>query len=153
MALTIASSAFREGDTIPVRYTCKGQGISPELRWSGAPEKTTSFAIITEDPDAPRGTFTHWVLFNLPAYANSLPENVPAQAQLSGGALQGKNDAGGLGYYGPCPPPGKPHRYYFILYALDILLYLKAGAGKAQVQEAIRGHVLAEAHLLGMFGT
>jgi Raf kinase inhibitor-like YbhB/YbcL family protein len=101
----------------------------------------------------PRGAFTHWVLFNLPKGATSLPEDVPAEGQLSGGALQGKNDAGGLGYYGPCPPPGKPHRYYFKLFALDTLLSLKAGAGKALVQEAIRGHVLAEAQLMGLFGT
>jgi Raf kinase inhibitor-like YbhB/YbcL family protein len=153
LVLTMTSSAFSQGGRIPVRYTCKGQGISPELHWSGIPENTTSFAIITEDPDAPHGTFVHWVLFNLPKGTNSLYEDVPSQGQLSGGVLQGKNDAGGLGYYGPCPPPGKPHRYYFKLYALDILLGLKAGAGKAQVQEAIRGHVLAEAHLMGMFGT
>jgi Raf kinase inhibitor-like YbhB/YbcL family protein len=153
MVLTIASSAFKEGDTIPVKFTCKGQGVSPELKWNGIPGKTASFTIIAEDPDAPRGAFTHWLLFNLPAYTNSLPEDVPAEGQLSGGALQGKNDAGGLGYYGPCPPPGKPHRYYFKLYALDTLLSLKVGAGKVQVQEAIRGHVLVEAHLMGLFGT
>jgi Raf kinase inhibitor-like YbhB/YbcL family protein len=153
MALTLTSNAFKEGDTIPVKYTCKGRGVSPALKWNGVPEKTASFALIAEDPDAPRGTFTHWALFNVPAGVDSLAEGVPAHGQLSGGAMQGKNDAGGLGYYGPCPPPGKPHRYYFRLYALDAMLSLKVGAGKTQVQEELRGHVLAEAQLMGLFGT
>jgi Raf kinase inhibitor-like YbhB/YbcL family protein len=153
MAMTLTSDAFKEGDTIPAKHTCTGQGISPALKWNGAPEKTASFALIGEDPDAPRGTFTHWVLFNVPAGVDNLPEGLPLKGQPYGSALQGKNDAGGLGSYGPCPPPGKAHKYYFKLFALDVMLGLKVGVSKAQVQEAFRGHILDEAQLMGLFGT
>ena len=151
MVLPVSSSAFREGDRIPTKYTCEGQDISPPLAWSEPPAGTQSFALIVDDPDAPGGVFTHWVLFNIPPDSCELPEAVPAQSQLPSGALQGKNDFGKIGYGGPCPPPGRPHRYQFTLYALDRLLDLKAGASKRQVLEAMQGHILAQGQLTGMF--
>ena len=151
MALPVSSAAFQEGGTIPTKYTCVGQDISPQLAWSESPAGTQSFALIVDDPDAPGGVFTHWVLFNIPSDSRELPEAVPAQPQLTGGALQGRNDFGRVGYGGPCPPPGRPHRYQFTLYALDRLLDLKAGASKKQVLEAMQGHILAQGQLTGTF--
>ncbi len=151
MVLPVSSPAFREGDRIPTKYTCEGQDISPLLAWSETPAGTQSFALIVDDPDAPGGVFTHWVLFNIPSDSRELPEAVPAQSQLPSGALQGKNDFGKIGYGGPCPPPGHPHRYQFTLYALDQLLDLKAGASKKQVLEAMQGHILAQGQLTGTF--
>jgi Raf kinase inhibitor-like YbhB/YbcL family protein len=150
--MELTSTAFREGDTIPKQFTCDGQDISPTLRWSGAPEGTKSFALIGDDPDAPRGTWVHWVLFNLPTEAHELPEGVPAQKVLPSGAKQGTNDFRKIGYGGPCPPPGKPHRYFFKLYALDRLLELKEGATKQQLLDAMKGHIVAEGQLMGKFG-
>jgi len=151
MALSISSSAFQEGEDIPAKYSCEGQDVSPSLRWDEPPADTRSFALIVDDPDAPVGVFTHWVLFNLPADSRELPEAVPAQPQLPGGALQGKNDFGKIGYGGPCPPPGRPHRYQFTLYALDQLLDLKSGASKQQVLEAMSGHILVQGRLIGTY--
>jgi hypothetical protein len=145
------SSVFQEGERIPAKYTCEGEDISPPLTWGEVPAGTKSFALIVDDPDAPGGVFTHWVLFNLPATSRELPEAVPTQPQLPNGALQGKNDFGKIGYGGPCPPPGSPHRYRFNLYALDQPLELKAGATKKQVLEAIQGHILAQAQLTGIY--
>ena len=136
---------------IPARYTCQGQDVSPPLAWSEVPAGTQSLALIMDDPDAPVGVFSHWVIFNIPATSPGLSEAVPAQAQLPGGALQGKNDFGRIGYGGPCPPPGRPHRYQFTVYALDSPLDLKAGAAKGQVLDAVPGHVLAQGRLSGRY--
>ena len=151
MTLSVASSAFQDGEKIPVRYTCQGQDVSPPLTWSALPAGTRSLALIVDDPDAPRGVFTHWVLFNLPPETRGLPEAVPAEPRLESGALQGKNGFGSAGYRGPCPPPGSPHRYQFTLYALDKPLDLVAGASKQQVLNAMQGHILAQGQLTGIF--
>ncbi|MFW6112670.1 MAG: YbhB/YbcL family Raf kinase inhibitor-like protein, partial [Chloroflexota bacterium] len=119
MALSVYSAAFKEGGRIPQKYTCKGQDISPPLKWENAPDETRAFTVIVDDRDAPGGVFTHWVLFNLPASTSELPAAIPAQERLPGGALQGKNDFGRIGYSGPCPPPGPAHHYRFTVYALD----------------------------------
>ena len=151
MAFELTSSAFKEGELIPKKYTCEGPDASPLLRWGNPPQGTRSFALIADDPDAPVGTWVHWVIFNLPADARELPEGVPTQEALPNGARQGLNDFKRVGYGGPCPPPGKPHRYYFKLYALDRVLDLKPRVTKAQVLDASKGHVLAEAQLIGRF--
>ncbi|HEY81752.1 MAG TPA: YbhB/YbcL family Raf kinase inhibitor-like protein [Dehalococcoidia bacterium] len=151
MILSISSSAFEEGGKIPAKHTCEGQDISPALAWGEPPAGTQSFALIMDDPDAPGGVFTHWVLFNLPPISRNLPEGVPAQAQLPDGSFQGKNDFGKIGYGGPCPPPGRPHRYQFTLYALDQPLNLPAGASKKQVIQAMQGHILAQGRLTGTY--
>ena len=151
MALTVSSSAFKEGDRIPAKYTCQGQDVSPPLAWGEPPAGTQSFALIVDDPDAPGGVFTHWVLFNIPPDSRNLPEAVPTQAELASGALQGKTDFGRTGYSGPCPPPGRPHRYQFTLYALDQPLGLEGGASKKQLLSAMEGHILAQGQLTGTY--
>jgi Raf kinase inhibitor-like YbhB/YbcL family protein len=154
MPFTLTSSAFREGSPIPVAHTCDGADASPPLAWSGAPPEARSFALIMDDPDAPMGTWVHWVLWNVPATVSSLPEGLPKAPRLDDldGALQGNNTWPQIGYNGPCPPPGKPHRYFFKLYALDTTLGLKAGAGKTDLERAMRDHVLAQAQLMGTYG-
>jgi hypothetical protein len=132
----IASTAFSSGGTIPKKFTCDGPDISPQLSWKDAPAATKAFALIMDDPDAPAGTWVHWVLYNVPANKTDLPEAVEKQEQVAGGALQGRNDFRKIGYGGPCPPPGTPHRYYFKLYALDGNLSLKAGATKPELERA-----------------
>ena len=149
MALAISTAAFTPGGPIPVRFTCQGEDISPALAWSGAPERTGGFALIVEDPDA-GGIFCHWLLFNMPAGTTSLPENASPRG-LPSGAIEGVNDFGRPGYGGPCPPPGKPHRYYFRLYALNGLLGLKSGASRTQALAAMKGLVLAEAQVMGTY--
>ena len=151
MAFTVQSSAFQNGGSIPKKFTCEAADVSPELTWSGAPEKTQSFALIADDPDAPMGSWVHWVIYDLPANTAKLPEGVPNQEQAASGA-QGKNSSGKIRYGGPCPPPGKPHRYFFKLYALDSKLNLKPGARKPEVEAAMKGHVLAQAELMGKYG-
>ena len=152
MAITLQSTAFQQGEAILPRYTCDGDDISPPLSWSGAPENTRSFALICEDPDAPRGTFTHWVLWNLPTDATSLAEDVPNQEILENGVMQGLNDFDGLGYNGPCPPVGHGrHRYFFNLYALDRTLNLKPNATREQLLQAMQGHILAQGELMGTY--
>lgn len=151
MELFVSSPAFQEGDRIPTKYTCQGQDVSPLLAWSEPPVGTQSFALIVDDPDAPGGVFTHWVLFNIPSDSRELPEAIPAQAQLPSGALQGKNDFGRIGYGGPCPPPGAPHRYRFTIYALDQPLDLKAGVSKKPVLDAMQGHITAQGQLTGTY--
>lgn len=150
--MQLTSTAFAEGATIPAEHTCDGRDASPALAWSSAPERTKTFALICDDPDAPRGTFVHWVIYDLPATTQRLAEGMPRQKQLDGGGRQGANDFRKVGYGGPCPPPGKPHRYYFKLYALDTTLDLEPGATKAQFEDAMKGHVLAEARLMGTYG-
>ena len=151
MVLSVSSAAFQEGERIPSKYTCQGQDVSPPLAWSESPVGTQSFALIMDDPDAPGSVFTHWVLFNIPSDSHELPEAVPTQDQLPSGALQGKNDFGRIGYGGPCPPPGRPHRYQFTIYALDQPLGLKAGSSKRQVLDAMQHHILAQHQLTGMY--
>lgn len=148
----LQSNAFKEGAIIPRQYTCEGEDISPALRWTSPPPGTRSFVLVVEDPDAPGGVWTHWVVYNLPAIVRELPENVPKQDEVPGGGLQGRNSFGKIGYGGPCPPPGKPHRYFFHLYALDTVLSLKAGASKQDVLDAVKGHVRARTQLMGRFG-
>jgi len=151
MALELTSSAFQEGQPIPRQHTGDGKDVSPALKWTDPPAGTKSFALICDDPDAPRKTWVHWVLFNLSAESRELGEGVPAQETLPGPARQGKNDFGKIGYGGPAPPRGKPHRYYFKLYALDTVLDLPAGASKADLVKAMEGHILGEAQLMGTY--
>jgi hypothetical protein len=150
MTIQVTSPAFAEGAMIPAKYTGDGDDASPPLRWSDAPDGTKSFALIADDPDAPMGTWVHWVLFNLPADARELPEAVPSEGTLPSGARQGRNDFRKIGYGGPMPPSGT-HRYYFKLYALDTALDLKPGATKAQLVKAMEGHVLGQGQLMGKY--
>lgn len=150
MALTLTSSAFAEGAMIPKKYTCDADDISPDLAWSGAPAGTKSFALVCDDPDAPVGTWVHWVLFDIPAGVSALPSGVPPDAELQNGARHGLNDFRRLGYGGPCPPGGT-HRYYFKIYALDTRLSLVSGCTKAEVLATMQGHILAEGRLMGKY--
>ena len=150
MAFTISSPAFENGQMIPVKYSCKGENVSPPLAWSGAPAGTKSFALIMDDPDAPSGIFVHWVVFNIPATAAGLGERVSPSGKLPDATIQGVNGRQATGYTGPCPPWGK-HRYFFKLYALDTLLGLGSSADKRGLLGAMQGHILAEAQLLGHF--
>ncbi len=151
MSFVLETKAFPKGGEIPARYTCSGNDLSPALSWSGAPQDTRSFALIVDDPDAPSGTFTHWIVYDLPAATHQLPESVSKTEDLSGGGRQGRNDFRRVGYGGPCPPPGKAHRYFFKLYALNAALNLPAGASRQDVEGAMRGHVIAQAELMGKF--
>ena len=149
-AITITSTAFADGQSIPQQYSCDGRSISPPLQWGEPPAGTQSFALIVEDPDAPGGVYTHWLLYDLPAATRSLPENVPAAESLDGGGTQGRNSGGKIGYSGPCPPSGT-HHYIFKLYALDTKVGLAAGADKAQLEQAMDRHVLATGELVGTY--
>ena len=151
MSFSVKTSAFSEGGDIPKKYTCDGSDLSPALKWAGAPAGTKSLALIADDPDAPVGTWTHWIVWNIPAEA-ALPEGLAKVESLSDGTRQGKNDFKRIGYGGPCPPPGKPHRYFFKLYALDSTLDLKPGATRKELESAIKGHVLGQAELMGRYG-
>ena len=150
MALTVTSTAFQEGGMIPKQYTCDGADISPPLSWSGVPTGTKSLALISDDPDAPMGTWVHWVLFNIPPDTTKLPEKVPADQTLASGARHGVTDFGKFGYGGPCPPGGT-HRYYFKLYALDTMLDLTGRITKKDLLKAMEGHILAEGQLMGKY--
>jgi len=150
MDIIVSSTAFKEGEAIPKKYTCDGENISPPLEWSDIPKGTKSIALIADDPDAPRGTWVHWVLFNIPADVNGLPENVPPRSTLKNGARHGINDSRKLGYDGPCPPGGT-HRYFFKLYALGVVLSLETGATKVQLLKAMEGHILGEGQLMGKY--
>jgi Raf kinase inhibitor-like YbhB/YbcL family protein len=150
MEIKITSSAFAEGGMIPLKYTCDGQDISPPLEWDAVPEGTKSIALISEDPDAPMGTWVHWVIFGLPAETRKLEENIPPDKTLPNGARQGTTDFGRIGYGGPCPPSGT-HRYYFKIYALDTELDLAAGARKGELLKAMEGHILAQGQLIGKY--
>jgi len=151
MIIQLSTSAFTEGSSIPAKYTCDGDDISPPLKWSGVPAGAKSLALICDDPDAPVGIWVHWVLYNIPSTVAELPEGVPTSEVISGGARQGINDFKRIGYGGPCPPRGNPHRYYFKLYALDIELSLKPRATKKDVVSAMQGHILAEGQLMGTY--
>ena len=151
-SMELRSSAFQSGADIPRKYTCDGTDLSPPLRWENAPSSTKSFALIADDPDAPVGTWVHWVVYDLPARSSELQEGMPATETFSGGAKQGVNDFRKVGYGGPCPPPGLAHRYFFKLYALDVESLLKPRATKQQLFDAMKGHILAEAQLMGRYG-
>ena len=149
--LELTSAAFDDGDAIPTQYTCDGEDLSPPLSWGEPPEGTESFALIVEDPDAPVGTWDHWLLYNIPASVRGLEEGVPPEAELSDGSLHGQNGWRRLDYGGPCPPSGT-HRYFFRLYALDTPVDLEAGATKQELRNAMEGHVLAVGELMGTYG-
>ncbi|MBI2927267.1 MAG: YbhB/YbcL family Raf kinase inhibitor-like protein [Verrucomicrobia bacterium] len=149
--MKLTSTAFTDGQAIPVKHTCLGADVSPALRWTDVPVGTKSLALICDDPDAPVGTWVHWVLWGLPPSATELPEKVPTSETLPSGAKQGLNDFRRIGYGGPCPPAGKPHRYFFKLYALDADLPLKPRATKQDLEAALQGHILAQAQLLGTY--
>jgi hypothetical protein len=149
--LRLSSSALADGAPIQQVFTCEGNDQSPPLAWTGVPVSTRSFALIVDDPDAPRGTWVHWLIWNLPADACELEPGVPTIPELPSGARQGLNDGGDLGYQGPCPPPGRPHRYFFRLFALDISLNLAPGATRSDLEAAFDGHVLGRAVLMGTY--
>jgi len=149
--MQVTSSAFQAGQAIPAKYTCEGADISPPLEWSGVPASAKSLALICDDPDAPGGTWVHWVLYDLPATITELREATETKEELPNGARQGRNDFKQIGYGGPCPPKGGTHRYYFKIYALDIELNLKSGATKSEVENAMKGHILAEGKLMGTY--
>lgn len=148
--ILINSEGFESGGTLPAEYTCSGEDISPPLTWEGIPAGTASIAVIMDDPDA-RG-FVHWVIFNIPASSSGLPAGITKSGSLEDGFLLGQNNFGETGYGGPCPPPGKPHRYYFRVYALDTVLELEAGATRAQLEAAMKGHILAQGEVMGLYG-
>ncbi len=151
MIIEVTSAAFAEGGTIPAKHTCEGEDFSPPLAWKGIPVESKSLALICDDPDAPVGTWVHWVLYNLPPKTAGLPEGVTTAQRLPDGSRQGVNDFGKTGYGGPCPPPGKPHRYFFKLYALDRMIELPAGAKKQDLERAMQGRVLAQGRLVGKY--
>ena len=148
--MEIKSQAFSPGDLIPSTYTCDGRDISPPLGWTDPPVGTKSFALISDDPDAPMGTWVHWVIWNIPAAARSLEENQPKKDSLPSGARQGTTDFRRIGYGGPCPPSGT-HRYFFKLYALDTTLELPSSTTKKDLEKAMQGHVLMQAELMGKY--
>ncbi len=150
LATFALSSTSIQGGKIPSQYTCDGADSSPQLSWPAPPANTKSFALIMTDPDAPGGTFVHWVLYDIPAGARELPAGVPKQGQLSDNSHQGKNDFGKSGYGGPCPPHGT-HHYVFSLYALDTNLGLPPGATRSQVEAAMKGHILARGELIATY--
>jgi len=156
VSIEITSSAFAQGEPIPAKFTCVGDAasslkdISPELTWTDPPTGTQSFALIMDDPDAPAGTWDHWILFNIPASSRGLPESMPANETLPDGSMGGSNSWGRTGYGGPCPPSGT-HRYFIKLYALDEMLAISAGATKGELEKAIVGHILAQGELMGTF--
>ncbi|MBN1391340.1 MAG: YbhB/YbcL family Raf kinase inhibitor-like protein [Sedimentisphaerales bacterium] len=150
MEIKVTSSAFAEGGLIPAKYTCDGSDISPPLQWEGVPEGTKSIALISDDPDAPMGTWVHWVLFNLLADSNELEEDIPSDKTLPNGAKQGTTDFKRIGYGGPCPPSGT-HRYFFKIYALDTKLDLAASAKKSDLLKAMEGHILGQGQLIGKY--
>ncbi len=150
--MQISTNSFPTEGTIPKKFTCDAQDVSPALAWTGAPRNTKAFALIADDPDAPVGTWTHWLIWNIPAGVHQLAEGIAKSPQLPDGSRQGKNDFKKVGYNGPCPPPGKPHRYYFKLFALDGSIDTKAGAAREELEAAMKGHVVAAAEVMGRYG-
>lgn len=151
MAFRIDSPAFQDQGEIPKKYTCDGEDLSPPLVWAEPPQGTKSFALIADDPDAPMGTWVHWVVYSIPSASSGLPEGVPKTEILSDGSRQGRTDFGDVGYGGPCPPPGRAHRYFFKLYALDETPTLSPGLTKAELLVAINEHILAQAERVGLY--
>jgi Raf kinase inhibitor-like YbhB/YbcL family protein len=152
MSFALTTTAFADGGGIPKKHTCDGADVAPALSWHDAPAGTQSFALIADDPDAPVGTWTHWIIWNIPAKTTALPEGLPKVGESGDGARQGSNDFKRIGYGGPCPPPGKAHHYYFKLYALDAKLDVKAGASRSELERAMKGHVLSQTELMGTYG-
>jgi len=152
MAFSIKTNGFVDQSIIPAKYTADGADISPQLEWRDAPALTKSFTLIMDDPDAPAGTWVHWVLYDLPKDTKNIPEAVPKAEVLPSGAKQGITDFRQVGYGGPSPPPGLPHRYFFKLYALDCMLNLPPRHSKKDVEKAMQGHILAEAQIMGKYG-
>jgi hypothetical protein len=150
MDIKITSSAFQDGGLIPAKYTCDGADVSPPLQWDNVPQGAKSIALICDDPDAPMGTFVHWVIFGLPAETRQLAEKVAADKTLPSGARQGTSGFGRVGYGGPCPPSGT-HRYFFKIYALDTTLDLPAGARKSDLLKVMQGHILGQGQLIGKY--
>ena len=150
-AVQLTSSAFKEGGPIPTRHTCDGEDLSPPLKWTSVPPGTRGLALICDDPDAPVGTWVHWVLYGLGPTATELKEGVPATEKIPGGAIQGINDFKRLGYGGPCPPRGPAHRYFFKLYALDTEITLKPRSTKNDLLRAMEGHILSEGKFMGTY--
>lgn len=148
--MKMQSSSFKHGEMIPTKFTCDGVNISPQLSWSDAPGGVKTFSIVCDDPDAPSGTWVHWVIFNIPAHINELSEAIPTIEQLPTGGVHGINDFGNPGYGGPCPPGGT-HRYYFKIYALSEELNEKPGMTKAQLLKAMEGKIMAEGQLMGKY--
>ncbi len=151
MALELRSNTFEHNEFIPKKFSCQGEDISPQLSWTGFPKEAESFAIICDDPDAPGRTWIHWVIYDIPSSITELKEGVSSQENLDSGAKQGVNDFGNIGYGGPCPPPGNPHRYFFKLYCLDKKLALSSGITKGELLKAMEGHILAKAELVGRY--
>jgi Raf kinase inhibitor-like YbhB/YbcL family protein len=151
MSLELISSAFTDGNFIPAKHTADGADVSPPLKWTQPPPTTKSFALVCDDPDAPMGTWVHWVVYNIPPTTLEFKETMPKDANLPDGIRQGRTDFGSTGYGGPAPPKGKPHRYYFKLYALDSVIDLKPGATKVELMKAIKDRVIAEATLMGKY--
>lgn len=151
MSMVLESFAFKSGDRIPAKYTCDGENVSPPFTWHGVPKEAQSLALICDDPDASRGVFSHWVLYNLPTGRQILNENIPRDAELPGSGSQGRNDFGEIGYGGPCPPPGSTHHYYFRFYALKRVLDLSAGATRQQVLDRMQEHILDSTEVLGLY--
>lgn len=149
-AFELKSAAFSQGGMIPSVHTCQGRDTSPPLSWTGAPDKTRSFALICDDPDAPVLTWVHWVYYNIPAAVTSLPEGMPKVERPEQGGIHGRSSFGDYGYGGPCPPWGT-HRYFFRIYALDTMLSLAPGAKKKEILKAMEGHVLGTAELMGTY--
>jgi Raf kinase inhibitor-like YbhB/YbcL family protein len=152
MLFTISSPSFSNGGEIAKKFTCDGSDVSPQLSWTEPPAGTKAFALLVDDPDAPVGNWNHWTMWNMPASTRSLPEGVSKEQRLPDGSEQGLNDFRKIGYNGPCPPRGKPHRYYFKLFALAVKLDLKAGAGKRELEAVMKGHILATAEWMGRYG-
>lgn len=146
MSIKVTSKVFDEGEHIPDRYACKGVNVSPQLSWNPV-SGTAKYAIICEDPDAASGTWTHWVIFNIPSDVNTVDEWIMEREELDNGAKQGLNDFGTVGYRGPCPPDGT-HRYYFRVYALDTEIQLKPKISKAELRKAMEGHIIDEGSLM-----
>jgi Raf kinase inhibitor-like YbhB/YbcL family protein len=151
LSLQLTSTDFSAGSDIPKQFTCEGDDSSPALQWQEPPAGTQNFALIVEDADAPAGTWIHWVIYDLPATQRSLSQNFPKTGQAADGSRQGTNDFKKIGYNGPCPPPGSPHRYFFKLYALNIKLNLKPGATKKDLERAMQGHILARGEYMGRY--
>ncbi|MDD5195517.1 MAG: YbhB/YbcL family Raf kinase inhibitor-like protein [Candidatus Omnitrophica bacterium] len=153
-ALKLETSSFENDKNMPEKYTCLGNDLSPNLSWSEAPEGVQSFVLFCEDPDATFGTWVHWALYNIPKTSSSVKEGLPKVSDLQESMAQGMNDFGKVGYNGPCPPPGKPHRYVFTLYALDTTIsVVTRSVTRTDITQAMRGHVLAEARITGKFET